>query len=161
MRNLLGATPRRASRGRFIWLILISLLVGIFLGPVVVRQPWFPRQIFFFLKPSSSGKTADTAGSTSQYRAVTMDNDQVFYGKLEGDKHDYLVLTEAFYYQPGISARGTGADQGNIRIIKVGTELHQPQDRVMLNRDHVVTVQTLTDESKIIQAMKTYLKEQQ
>lgn len=89
------------------------------------------------------------------YSAVYLDTDQVFYGKLDRKSDRYLLLTDAFYYQPGLRSSAPGS----IKILKVGTELHKPVDRVYINRLRVVMVEQLTEKSKIVDAIMRYKAE--
>lgn len=148
-----------------VWVVALAILIGVGWSS---QQPWFPIRVELKNfnpqellsaepksdRPTPSSSTAET-GDLSDYWAVSLDTDQVFYGKLKKG-NPYLEIRDAFYYQPGIRA----ASQGNIRIIKVGTELHGPEDRVMINKTHVVTTQQLTPESKIVQAIQQYLRQQ-
>ena len=148
-----------------LWVVALALLVGLGWSS---QQPWFPIRVelknfnpqkLLSAEPKSDRPTQKPSttdeGDLSDYWAVSLDTDQVFYGKLKKG-NPYLEIRDAFYYQPGVRA----STQGNIRIIKVGTELHGPEDLVMINKAHVVMTQQLTPESKIVQAIGQYLREQ-
>lgn len=132
-----------------------------------VRQPWFPVQINLKSdkitspapsQPEVSDPSVNVGGSdtskSSDFWEVSLDTDQTFYGRLDpktADKGEYLTLTEVFYYQPGFTVK-----EGTIRLVKLGTELHQPQDLVYLNRSHVVAKQPLSSDSKVVKAIEDY-----
>src|SRR3989338_7134051 len=124
------------------------------------RQPWFPVQIGLKSSQISSPShesPSNPSPSTSDFWEVSLDTDQTFYGRLDpktADKGEYLKLTQAFYYQPGL----TPVKEGPIRLVKLGTELHQPQDLVYLNRSHVVAKQPLSADSKVVKAIEDYQK---
>lgn len=174
MKNLLSgvsAEGKSAVQNPIVWVVALVLLIGLGWSS---QQSWFPIRVelknfnpqeLLSAEPKSESASPTVPSSEktekreetkdlSAYWAVTLDTDQVFYGKLKKGS-PYLEIREAFYYQPGIRA----ASQGNIRIIKVGTELHGPEDRVMINKSHVVTTQQLTPESKIVQAIDQYLRQ--
>lgn len=121
-----------------------------------IKQPWSPLKIELnnqntLVSPAGNKIEEKLAAvNGSDYWAVTLDNGQIFYGKLEnGDP--YLVMTDVFYYRPGFQA-----EKGKIRIVKVGTELHQPQEEVHINKSHVVAKEQLTLDSKVVNAIKNY-----
>lgn len=131
------------------------------------RQPWFPVQIGLksekISSPSPSNPSDSSSPSpasslqlpTSNFWEVSLDTDQTFYGRLDSktaDKGQYLKLTGVFYYQPGLSP----AKEGTIRLVQVGTELHQPKNEVYLNRSHVVAKQPLSSDSKVVKAIEDY-----
>lgn len=160
MQNLLASRQRSFS---WLWGV-----VGLALGGALVwsaSQPWFPIKLSlnirlpkqYFISPQKdepSKKDKSTISSVG-YTAVYLDTDQVFYGRLKQQSGQYLVLTDVFYYQPGIRA----ASPGSIRIIKLGTELHKPKDEVSINRSHIVTIEQLSEASKVTQAILKYKTE--
>lgn len=168
MKNLLSgvsAEGKSAAKNPIVWVVALVLLIGLGWSS---QQSWFPIRVelkdfkppqLLSAEPKSDRPPPPSSmtetGDISDYWAVSLDTDQVFYGKLKKG-NPYLEIRDAFYYQPGIRA----ASQGNIRIIKVGTELHGPEDRVMINKTHVVMTQQLTSESKIVQAIQQYLRQQ-
>lgn len=128
------------------------------------RQPWFPIQINLksekIASPAPESSSSPSVPSTpspsfSSFWEVSLDTDQTFYGRLDpktAEKSQYLKLTDVFYYQPGLSP----AKEGTIRLVKVGTELHQPKDEIYLNRSHVVAKQPLSSDSKVVKAIEEY-----
>lgn len=86
------------------------------------------------------------------YWTVTLDTGQIFYGKIDKIDGESIALKDAFYYQPGVSS----VNAENIRITKVGTELHQPQDIVFLNRTHIISRQVMTSDSRVVKAIQKY-----
>lgn len=101
--------------------------------------------------------------SSRSYQAVFLDNDQVYFGKVSRKNSKYLRLTEIYYLQvrqplqnqqPG----GAGVD---FSLIKLGNELHGPDDLMEINRDHVLFVEPLADNSRVTQAILDYKAQQQ
>lgn len=154
MKNLLSPSMNTLPQKqvRFPW---VMLAVVFFSGGALAwasGQSWFPFQVTLkTIRLLSPQPSAPAPNEMSEYWAVYLDTDQVFYGKLaQGSIYD--TLTDAFYYQPGVRA----TLQGNIRIIKVGTELHGPEDRVLVNRARIVMRQQLTSQSKVVRAIDEY-----
>ena len=95
---------------------------------------------------------SNSAKGTDGYWAVYLDSGQVFYGKKGNPDKNYVTMTDVFYYQPGVRS----TKSGNIRIIKVGTEIHQPQDYVYVNKLHIERQEQLSDDSKVVKAIEQY-----
>ena len=152
MQNLL--VSRKKKNLGWLWGV-----IGIAFGGGVVwgiSQPWFPVKLALSIpKLSPKAEKTEEKKSSDDYTAVYLDTNQVFYGKLGKESEQYVALSSAFYYQPGLN----NAPSGNIRITKVGTELHKPSDIVHLNRSHVVMMEQLTPESKVTQAILKYKAE--
>ena len=169
MQNLF---PSRSSSFRFSTTQKIAAVAAIAVLVWAVRQPWFPVQIglksdkitspLASPKPSGEGGSnpsptslpAEASAKAGDFWEVSLDTDQTFYGRLDpktSDKGEYLKLTNVFYYQPGFTVK-----EGTIRLVKVGTELHQPQDIIYLNRSHVVAKQPLSSDSKVVKAIEDY-----
>lgn len=168
MQNLLSRHRKNYS---WIWWIVGAMVVGGGIG-WISQQLWSPVRLTLnvrlpkpsFISPISpkekteEGKKPTSTpepGTATGYSAVYLDTDQVFYGKLERKSDRYLILTNAFYYQPG--ARPSAP--GSIKIVKVGTELHKPVDRVHINRSRIVMTEQLTEKSKIVDAIMQYKAE--
>ena len=158
MQNLLSTAGRPRSAVKYDWRLIVG--VGIVIIGLIwaANQPWSPFKIELkkqnqLVSPAANKaeeKPAAENENQSDYWAVTLDTGQIFYGKLT-NSDPYLVMSDAFYYQPGVRA-----EKGNIRIVKVGTELHQPQDEVHINRAHVIAKEQLTVDSKVVQAIEKY-----
>ncbi|MBI2309298.1 hypothetical protein HYU89_00160 [Candidatus Collierbacteria bacterium] len=140
-----------------VFLIATAIFVGLVLA---VRQPgWLSSGKKLLSGQIESSKQVDK-GSTSPsgaepssaFWAVYLDSGQVFYGKKGNPDKNYVTMTDVFYYQPGVRS----TKSGNIRIIKVGTEIHQPQDYVYVNKLHIERQEQLSSDSKVVKAIEQY-----
>lgn len=152
MKSLLSPVSSDKAHWPKVWLAAGGLAVVVALG-WSAKQPWFP---FTIATKQSSTAGTETPKPASQFTAIYLDNDQVFYGRSQGTRGPYLVLTDAYYYQPG----SRSSKEGTIRIVKVGTELHQPKDTVMLNSTHIIMQEPLSADSKVVKAIEKYQSEQ-
>jgi hypothetical protein len=82
---------------------------------------------------------------STPYQAVALTNGQVFFGRIEGLGTDYPVLRDVFYIQ---TRQNPDTKQVANVLIKRGGEAHGP-DRVILNRQHVVFIEPIKDDSQI------------
>ena len=130
----------------WIWLILfIAITIGI--GWYFTK---FQKNDVLSELQSSSQPT-DVA--TGEYQAVFLDNGQTYFGKLDSKSGEFLNLTDVFYLQANTAAN---SPQGGLALSKLGTEAHAPEDKMSINKSHVLFIENLKSDSKVVQAIQQY-----
>ncbi len=104
-------------------------------------------------------KTSGTVlGTNTDYQAVFLTNGQVYFGKLtEGS--DWMKLTDIYYLQVTQNlqqADTSTAAKNDIQLVKLGSELHAPQDEMHIDRDKILFWENLKDDGKVVQAIHQY-----
>ena len=107
---------------------------------------------FFYLKGPK--KNAVSAPPTA-YHAVFLTNGQVYFGKLSpwslyvGSTY---VLSDVYYLQ------STPADKKNpeLSLIKLGSELHGPEDTLYISKTQILLYEVLKKDSKVVQAIQSF-----
>lgn len=108
----------------------------------------------------------------NEYQAVFLSNGQVYFGKVKNPNAGTVTLTDIYYLrvqqqvQPAGSNGASGAnattpsadsdDQAQIQLVKLGDELHGPEDSMHLNREHILFFEDLKDGSQVVQAIKNH-----
>jgi len=113
---------------------------------------------------SKSHATATTGIDTSKYQAVFFTNGQVYFGKLQAFNSDYLKLTDIFYLQTqGATAAGStnpqnssAEDTSSVQLIKLGSEVHGPEDAMVISKDQVLFYENLKSDGKVAQSIDKY-----
>lgn len=102
------------------------------------------------------GQQSNVAGQIdkSKFQAVFFTNGQVYFGKLSKVDSDYYKLTDVFYIQETQSSdnpQETKSDQqgSNPQLIKLGNEIHGPDDAMIINRDQVLFFENLKKDGKV------------
>lgn len=120
--------------------IIIIALLGYFLFT------WFGK---------GNSLTDENAGV---YEAVFLTNGQVYFSKVEDRNKQFLTLSDIYYLrvQQNIQpASGNQQDnQPSISLVKLGNELHGPEDVMFVNREHVLFIEPLRSDSNVIQAIR-------
>ena len=98
---------------------------------------------------------ASSQVNSSRYQAVFLSNGQAYFGKL----HDYYTsrpyMTDVYYFQSNNQPAGTAQNaSGNQLLVKLGQEIHSPENKLILNKDSILFVENLSDEGKVVQAIK-------
>lgn len=136
---------------RFLWPIII--IVVIILG----GAGWFAW--------SKMGGTG-TAIDDSKYQAVFFTNGQVYFGKLQTFNGEYMKLTNIYYLQSQQSSsdassknpQATSSDQSNVQLIKLGDEIHGPEDEMIISKDQMLFYENLKPDGKVAQSIDKYKK---
>jgi len=88
-----------------------------------------------------------------EYQAVFLTNGQVYFGHLDMSM-EFYELTDIYYLQVNqdlqIAEDGTKPD---LSLIKLGEELHGPTDRMLINKDQVLFIEDIADDSKVMKAI--------
>jgi hypothetical protein len=146
---------KQGGKAKSIIAIIIVIVVIVALGYGVCR----------IVKKGNASESAKLQG----YQAVFLSNGQVYFGKVSGLEKDYAELTEVYYLQrttplqsqvPTEGTAAQAAQQSQLTLIKLGNEIHGPKDTMILNQKHILFVENLKDDSKIVEAIKTYQAKQ-
>lgn len=108
-------------------------------------------------------QSGDTGIDSSKYQAVFFTNGQVYFGKLHAFNSDSLKLTDIFYLQTQSSdtsgsnnPQKTSNDSSNVQLIKLGQEIHGPEDEMVLSKDQVLFYENLKSDGKVAQSIEKY-----
>lgn len=109
-----------------------------------------------------SGAFAGAKGGDA-YQAVFLTNNQVYFGKIAREGGEFVRLTDIFYLQVQQPVQPIGENQPagqSIALIKLGGELHGPEDEMRINRDHILFIEDLTDDSQVVQKILEFKSSQ-
>lgn len=104
---------------------------------------------YFFLRGSE-----DSVGpiASGDYQAVFVDNGQVYFGKLDQSDDEFYLLTDVFYLQSSVAVTETAA----LSLTKLGAEAHGPEDSMKINVEHILFIEDMKNDSKVVQAIQSY-----
>lgn len=107
-----------------------------------------------------AGNGGDSAIDKSKFQAVFLSNGQVYFGKLDSLKGDYLELSNVYYLQVQQSVQPAkeenAADKSQVSLTKLGKELHGPTDKMNIKADQVLFWEDLKDDSTVVKAIKNF-----
>jgi hypothetical protein len=107
-------------------------------------------------------KSEDKYVDTSKLQAVFLNTGQVYFGNVKALNNKYFVLTNIYYLQAanssGSSSTSASASSSanNITLVKLGCELHEPYDQMVINSDQVTFWENLQDGGQVAKAVKTF-----
>lgn len=110
------------------------------------------------------GQISGAAGAIdkSKHQAVFFTTGQVYFGKLEVINSSYFRLSDVFYIQSGASAVGDDSENpeqssaSGMQLIKLGDEVHAPEDEMIINRDQVLFFENLKTDGRVTELIRDY-----
>lgn len=148
-----------AGWSRYATIALIAILM-------IIALWWFNLLPFNF-----------NVNTVAKYQAVFLSNGQVYFGQLKSEKGDYALLSNIYYLQQvnvpvqqTAPAPSTKDDKGNLiqpqvpatqpdtRLVKLGSELHGPEDMMYIAKSQILFYEDLKDDSRVVQAIRVFEK---
>jgi len=82
---------------------------------------------------------------------------QVYFGHIQNLTSDYIDLTNVFYIQNQNSSSNNS--NSSYTLVKLGCELHAPDDQMVINRSQVYFWENLKDSGQVTQKIKQYYQQ--
>jgi hypothetical protein len=92
----------------------------------------------------------------STYQAVFLSNNQVYFGKLSGTFSRFSTLKEVYYLRVSQQLQAQDPNtppQSQIQLVKLGSEIHGPTSDMKINRDQILFIENLKDDSQVVKAI--------
>lgn len=120
---------------------------------------------YYFLKGRGGGGIR-----SGEYHAVFLTNDQVYFGRIAESTDQEVVLNDVYYLllsrpaqiQPQTPEATPGAGgQAKYILMHLGDrETHGPMDEMRINREQILFIEPLREDSKIIRGINDYKQAQ-
>ncbi|HMQ01758.1 MAG TPA: hypothetical protein PKD79_01665 [Candidatus Doudnabacteria bacterium] len=154
-----GMQPRMSSpmggRSNLPWIILAAVILLLIVGAILFRDRLFTSS------PNNQAVVAEE--KLSGYQAVFLTNGQVYFGKLSDMNANYATLIDIYYLQvtqpplQGSAEEGqTIEQQPQLSLVKLGQELHGPDDLMKINRDHILFYEDIKESGRVMEAIREY-----
>jgi len=106
-----------------------------------------------------SSTRVEPISSGSSFQAVFLDNGQTYFGKLDRDISSYdnfVRLRGVFYLDFRQNPQDLTVAASDLKLTKLGGEVHAPEDFMDINSEHILYIEDLRGDSKIVQAITEY-----
>jgi hypothetical protein len=128
------------------WPIVLTLAV------VVVAALGF----FFKDQLSFLGANISDTLPTQGHQAVFLTSGQVYFGKLER-AGEWFKLSDVYYLQVDQNLQqGSTPLSSNFQLVKLGSEIHGPEDTMYVEPQNVLFWENLKTDSQVLQAIGRY-----
>ena len=144
--NMAASNDKKSKKKRKWPLFLIGIVVVV----AVLIGGYFAKQV---ISPSPINK--------DKFQAVFLTNGQVYFGRLSVVNDQYLKLSGVFYIQSQestTSGEQAAEDAAGMQLIKLGEEVHGPEDAMMINRDQMLFFENLKSDGKVTQLIQQHNK---
>ncbi len=132
--------------------ITLGQLIGIVVLVVVVG-------VGAYIGTSKLKKSDSNVAGGKTRQAVFLDNGQVYFGFISQEESKTVKLKDIYYLQTSTQTGDKAKDQNaNLSLVKLGNELHGPVDEMRINRDHILFVEDMKDESQVNKAIADFIK---
>jgi len=141
-----------ANKSKKGWVIVVAIAVILVLGGYYMWQ--------------NGWNLPPVLGGSPNYQAVFLSNGQVYFGKASNLNGNYLNLRDIYYLQVSqvlqpVQGQKEPQPTQAVSLAKLGnSELHKPKDKMLINREHVLFVEDLDEDSQVVQAIKAYQESQ-
>lgn len=144
-------STKKSSRGgnnKLLPLVVVAVVVLVIAGG------------YLFLKGRGGGI------KSGEYQAVFLTNDQVYFGKITESTNQEVTLNDVYYLllqqpqqvQPQTPEATPGAqEQPKYILMHLGDrETHGPMDEMRINREQILFIEPLREDSKVIRGINDY-----
>jgi hypothetical protein len=119
-----------------------------------------------FVALSPGARQESSYVNKERLQAVFLNGGQVYFGRIRVLDNNFLRLTDVYYLrvneelQPEGQATDALRQQGgaDIELVKLGCELHGPEDEMLINREHVIFWENLKEEGQVSQAVVNFIR---
>lgn len=130
--------------------IWFKIIIG--LGALLIALTLVFAGKTFFGAPSEASKL-----EKDKYQAVFLDGGQVYFGKIDNITSAFVELNDVYYLNVNSQSQAEQSNANeNVSLVKLGCELHGPEDRMVINRGSVSFWENLKDNAQVTTAIKQW-----
>lgn len=83
-----------------------------------------------------------------KWQAVFLEGGQVYFGRMQDTGGDYVTLRNVYYLK-----EASELSQSNLNLVKLGGELHGPEDTINIRKDSISFWENMKDTSRVVQSI--------
>lgn len=87
-----------------------------------------------------------------KWQAVFLTNGQVYFGHLGSAGRGYTILKNVYYFRASQQKSSSGQQQ--IDVVKLGNEIHNPEDTMYIASSQIVFWENMKDNSEVLRIIK-------
>lgn len=85
---------------------------------------------------------------TDKWQAVFLEGGQVYFGRMTDTGGDYVTLSNVYYLK-----EASELSQSNLNLVKLGGELHGPEDTINIRKESISFWENMKDTSRVVQTI--------
>ena len=124
-----------------------SLVKGVIYALIAVCVLWTATEYM-----NIGGSNAETFPpvSSQKWQAVFLTGGQVYFGKLSDVGNGYVTLSDVYYLKSA-----SELEQSNLNLVKLGGELHGPEDTIYIRKESISFWENMKDTSRVVQSIQS------
>jgi hypothetical protein len=144
-------SKRKALNSLSVLTIVLVVLIGLLIGLVTLALVFF-----------NGNKDEAEYVKENQLQAVFLNGGQVYFGNIQDLNSERIRMTNIYYLrvnqqvQPGGDSKNAEQD---ISLVKLGCELHGPENQMVINREQVIFWENLKNDGQVAKAVKQYVEQ--
>jgi hypothetical protein len=162
--NGAGSTPSGGGKRNAGWKsspmwLRAALMILLFAGTILV--------VALLVLLYFGGAKEQNYINKDRQQAVFLTNGQVYFGKIKSINKEYIDLQQIYYLnvnqqvQPNQKDSNSSSSTSNqsVSLVKLGCELHGPQDQMVINRDQITFWENLTTDGQVTKAINQWVQQ--
>ncbi len=143
------------NQGMFMGLRLATVALLFSVTILIVALAWF---VAIGGPNNSESKYIDK----NHMQAVFLNGGQVYFGKITNLNDRYMRVEDIYYLrvnqqvQPNQENGQQQQSANDISLVKLGCELHGPDDNMLINREQIIFWENLKDDGQVAKAVADY-----
>lgn len=135
--------------------VALAAVIAILIGAVIV----------LLFSSNNNVKAESKYVDTNKLQAIFLNTGQVYFGHIKSLNDKYFRVTDIYYLQTANSnssnsSSGSSSNAGsNVTLVKLGCELHEPYDQMVINSSQVTFWENLQDGGQVAKAVSTFQKQ--
>jgi hypothetical protein len=96
----------------------------------------------------------------SKLQAVFLNGGQVYFGRINSLNNQFIRVSDIYYLRVNQQVQPKEGEQAqqDISLVKLGCELHGPENEMLINREQVVFWENLKTDGQVTKAVAEYVK---
>ena len=108
-----------------------------------------------------AAKGRGIAPDAAKWQSVFLNNGQVYFGHLQKVQNDYVEIKNVYYLRAAQTLQppaSSTAPTPSFELVKLGGELHGPEDAIYLEKSSVLFWENMRPDSQVVQAINNFQK---
>lgn len=127
-------------------IIVKSVVKGLIYAILIVAVLWLTQP----LMQRAGSNDAFPPVTASKWQAVFLTGGQVYFGRLSDVGNGYVTLSNVYYLKSA-----SELEQGNLNLVKLGGELHGPEDTIYIRKESISFWENMKDTSRVVQSIQS------
>jgi hypothetical protein len=108
----------------------------------------------------SNPKSESSYVKEDNLQAVFLNGGQVYFGNITNMNDRYIAMSNVYYLRVNQQVQPGQTDAASdVSLVKLGCELHGPQDQMVINTDQVIFWENLKTDGQVAKAVQEYVKQ--